>query len=243
MRFFIFTFMFISCLKAEEVYAYFDVYAMNQSFLAMETAGVVKQIFVKPSQLVKKGDVLLELENSSEKIALQLAKNDYELALTELNNSKSKLSKFSKVKDVLDSQSFEDMQDAFEEARLKAKKAELNIKRYEDALEKKTLKAPYDAIVANKFINVGEGVSPTSQKLFEIFSYPQVKLLLSFDEKYKDKVKIGQTYRYKVANEEKEAKIDLIYPSIDVKNRKIYAEAYTTGLTVGLFGEGSIIIK
>lgn len=97
--------------------------------------------------------------------------------------------------------------------------------------------------MANKFINVGEGVSPTSQKLFEIFSYPQVKLLLSFDEKYKDKVKIGQTYRYKVANEEKEAKIDLIYPSIDVKNRKIYAEAYTTGLTVGLFGEGSIIIK
>ncbi len=243
MRIFVYILFFSLALRAEEVYAYYDVYALKQSTLAMQSSGVVKEIFVKPSDVVKKGDILLELENNSEKIALELARSDYELALTELNNTKSKLLKFSEVKDVLDTQSFEDIQNAFDLARLKAQKAEQNVKKYEDLLEKTILKAPYDAVIADKFINLGEAVAAISQRLFEVFSYPDVKLVLSFDEKYKDKVKLGQSYVYKIGNEQREAKIELIYPSIDVKNRKIYAEAYTTGLVVGSFGEGKILIK
>ncbi|MEE6566503.1 efflux RND transporter periplasmic adaptor subunit, partial [Campylobacter coli] len=42
---------------------------------------------------------------------------------------------------------------------------------------------------------------------------------------------------------ELKGKISLIYPSIEVKTRKIYAEVQTTNLTPGLFGEGRIITK
>ena len=137
MRIFVYILFFSLALRAEEVYAYYDVYALKQSTLAMQSSGVVKEIFVKPSDVVKKGDILLELENNSEKIALELARSDYELALTELNNTKSKLLKFSEVKDVLDTQSFEDIQNAFDLARLKAQKAEQNVKKYEDTYHEK----------------------------------------------------------------------------------------------------------
>ncbi|HEB8061603.1 TPA: efflux RND transporter periplasmic adaptor subunit, partial [Campylobacter coli] len=44
-------------------------------------------------------------------------------------------------------------------------------------------------------------------------------------------------------NTECKGKITLIYPSIEVKTRKIYAEVETQNLTPGLFGEGRIITR
>ena len=76
-----------------------------------------------------------------------------------------------------------------------------------------------------------------------IFSYPDVKLKLSFDEKFKDRVKIGSEFVYKLDGENKERRgeISLIYPTIDTKNGKIYAEVRARNLTPGLFGEGYIV--
>lgn len=71
------------------------------------------------------------------------------------------------------------------------------------------------------------------------------KLLLSFDSKFIDVVKVGQEFRYRLEGGDKEfsSTIDLIYPTIDVRNRKVYAISYVKELKVGLFGEGKIIIK
>ena len=82
-----------------------------------------------------------------------------------------------------------------------------------------------------------------AQKLMSVFSYPDVKLKLSFDEKFKDRVKIGSEFVYKLdgQSEERRGKISLIYPTIDTKNGKIYAEVQARNLTPGLFGEGYIV--
>ncbi|EAK0459352.1 efflux RND transporter periplasmic adaptor subunit [Campylobacter upsaliensis] len=235
----------LSFVRAEELYASFNVEAKMQSRLVLESVGVVEQIFVEVSQNVKKGDLILSLDSKSEKIALQNAKNDHALALVEFQNAQSKMQKFKAVREVIDKQSFEDIQSAFNGARLRLEKAKLNIAYYENVLEKKRLVAPYDGIIANKFIQVGEGVGGVGRVLIEIFSYPDVKLILSFDEKFKDKVKLGQKFLYKIDTEQKqrEGKIALIYPSIEPKTRKIYAEVYAKDLKPGLFGEGQIIIE
>ena len=52
-------------LLAEEIYASFDVFAINQSKLAFEVGGIVKEIKVSVSKQVKKGDVLIVLNNSA----------------------------------------------------------------------------------------------------------------------------------------------------------------------------------
>lgn len=229
----------------EEIYASFNVKALKQSKLALQSIGLVQEIPVEIGQKVKKGELLLALNQESEKIALQNARNDYNLALVEYENTKSKMQKIRAVKNVIDKQSYEDMKAKLSVANLNLDKAKTNIAYYENILAKKELRAPYDAIVADKFIQIGEGVGGATQPLIEIFSYPQSKLLLSFDEKYKDKVKIGDEFSYKIDqnNTKFKGKISLIYPSIEVKTRKIYAEVESENLTPGLFGEGKIITK
>ncbi len=230
---------------SEEIYASFNVEASKQSKLALESAGLIQKILVEIGQKVKKGELLLILDQESEKIALQNAQNSYKLALVEYENTKSKMQKIQAVENVIDKQSYEDMKAKFDAAHLNLNKAKINIAYYKNAMAKKELRAPYDSIIANKFIQAGEGVGGVAQALIEIFSYPQSKLVLSFDEKYKDKVKIGDEFLYKIDQNTTEfkGKISLIYPSIEVKTRKIYAEVQTQNLTPGLFGEGRIITK
>ncbi|EAJ0336031.1 efflux RND transporter periplasmic adaptor subunit [Campylobacter lari] len=232
-------------LKSEEIYASFDVLAQNQSKLSLQSAGIVKAIYVNINDKVKKDQVLLKLEDSSEQIALKLAQNEYKLATLALEHAKSSLEKFKKVQEVIDKQSYENVLFEFQKAQSLQQKAFLNIQHYKDLIDKKTLKAPYDGIISNKYIDIGDGVKGISHILFEFFSYPKVKLLLSFDEKFKDKVKIDDIFIYKIDSNEKEyqGKITLIYPSIDIKTRKIYAEVEALNFTPGSFGEGKIITK
>ncbi|MBM0637216.1 efflux RND transporter periplasmic adaptor subunit [Campylobacter sp. VicNov18] len=229
----------------EEIYASFNVEALKQSKLSLESIGLVDQILVTIGQKVQKGELLLTLNQESEKIALENAQNSYKLALIKYENTKSKMQKIQAVKNVIDKQSYEDMKAEFNAANLKLSQAKINIIYYQNILRKKELRAPYNAIVANKFVQKGEGVSGVNQVLIEIFSYPQNKLVLSFDEKYKDKVKIGDEFFYKIDQNQSEykGKITLIYPSIEIKTRKIYAEVEAQNLTPGLFGEGRIITK
>ena len=69
-----------------------------------------------------------------------------------------------------------------------------------------------------------------------------VKLVLKFDEKYWQKVKVGQTFSYKVDGSDKtyEAKITKIYPTILSETREMQAEVKTKDLMPGLFGNGTI---
>lgn len=239
----IFIFFCMLCeLNAEDfVYASFDVVAKNSSKLAMQSIGIVDKIYVDVGDRVKKGDVLLELKNESEQIMLQKAQNDLKLALTSKDHAKSTLDKFDNVRNVTSKQVYENAKFDFDSASLKAQSAQIAIKNAKDMLDKKVLKAPYNGVISAKFIDVAEGVSGSAQPLFAMFSYPEVKLVLSFDEKYKNIVKVGQKFIYSVDDKKDQvAKIDMIYPRIDEKTRKIYAEVYTTNLTPGAFGEGKI---
>ena len=131
----------------------------------------------------------------------------------------------------------------FKHAALAQNKAHLALNLAQKRLEDTRLLAPFDGTISGKSIEVGEGVGGVAQKLISIFSYPDVKLKLSFDEKFKDRVKIGSEFIYKLdgENEERRGEISLIYPTIDTKNGKIYAEVRARNLTPGLFGEGYIV--
>ena len=231
------------CASAEEIYASFDVYALHQSKLSFELAGIIKEIKAEAGSLVKKGDLLMSLENSSELIGLKNAKAQLELAKVSFENASSKMDKFKQIQGVIDAQSFENIEALYKEASLKLEQARLNVAKFEDILDKKLLKAPFDAKVGARFVELGEGVAPISQPVIELFSYPQVRLVLSFDEKYKARVKVGQSFKFKLEGKQLEGKIKLIYPNIDPKSRKVFAEVHLSELTPGLFGQGIIIAE
>lgn len=218
-----------------KIYASFDVTAAKDAQLALKAVGIIKTVNVEIGSAVKRGDVLLELENESEKLAVKLAQNDLESAQTAKAHAKSVLDKFKLVQSVSSKQTFENAEFDFKNAALAENRAHLALNLAQKRLEDTRLLAPFDGTISSKSIEVGEGVGGVAQKLMSIFSYPEVKLKLSFDEKFKDRVKIGSEFVYKIdgENEERRGKISLIYPTIDTKNGKIYAEVQARNLTLG----------
>jgi len=233
----------VALCAQERIYASFDVAPAKDAQLALKAVGIVKSVNVEIGSAVKRGDVLLELENESEKLAVKLAQNDLENAQTAKAHAKSVLDKFKLVQSVSSKQAFENAEFDFKNAALAENRARLALNLAQKRLEDTRLLAPFDGTISGKSIEVGEGVGGVAQKLMSIFSYPDVKLKLSFDEKFKDRVKIGSEFIYKLdgQSEEKRGKISLIYPTIDTKNGKIYAEVQAQNLTPGLFGEGYIV--
>lgn len=233
----------VALCAQERIYASFDVAPAKDAQLALKAVGIVKTVNVEIGSAVKRGDVLLELENESEKLAVKLAQNDLESAQTAKAHAKSVLDKFKLVQSVSSKQAFENAEFDFKNAALSVNRAHLALNLAQKRLEDTRLLAPFDGTISGKSIEVGEGVGGVAQKLMSIFSYPDVKLKLSFDEKFKDRVKIGSEFIYKLdgQSEERHGKISLIYPTIDTKNGKIYAEVQARNLTPGLFGEGYIV--
>ena len=233
----------VALCAQDRIYASFDVAAAKDAQLALKAVGIVKAVNVEIGSAVKRGDVLLELENESEKLAVKLAQNDLESAQTAKAHAKSVLDKFKLVQSVSSKQAFENAEFDFKNAALAENAAHLALNLAQKRLEDTRLLAPFDGTISGKSIEVGEGVGGVAQKLMSIFSYPDVKLKLSFDEKFKDRVKIGSEFIYKLdgQSEERRGKISLIYPTIDAKNGKIYAEVQVQNLTPGLFGEGYIV--
>lgn len=233
----------VALCAQDKIYASFDVAAAKDAQLALKAVGIVKTVNVEIGSAVKRGDVLLELENESEKLAVKLAQNDLESAQTTKAHAKSVLDKFKLVQSVSSKQAFENAEFDFKNAALAENRAHLALNLAQKRLEDTRLLAPFDGTISGKSIEIGEGVGGVAQKLMSVFSYPDVKLKLSFDEKFKDRVKIGSEFVYKLdgQSEERHGKISLIYPTIDTKNGKIYAEVRAQNLTPGLFGEGYIV--
>lgn len=233
----------VALCAQDKIYASFDVAPAKDAQLALKAVGIVKAVNVEIGSAVKRGDVVLELENESEKLAVKLAQNDLDSAQTAKAHAKSVLDKFKLVQSVSSKQAFENAEFDFKNAALAENRAHLALNLAQKRLEDTRLLAPFDGTISAKSIEVGEGVGGVAQKLMSIFSYPDVKLKLSFDEKFKDRVKIGSEFIYKLdgQSEERHGKISLIYPTIDTKNGKIYAEVRAQNLTPGLFGEGYIV--
>ena len=216
-------------LHAEDIYATFNVQAEKNAKLAFSSSGIIGDVLVDVTSEVKKDEVLAKLQNEDLKAqlnitqtALKYAKYDYDRQL--------------KVQNIIDKAKFDQFAFKYENA-----KAQL---RFQQAmLDKTSLKAPFDGVIYEKAIEVGDVVSGQMiTNVFKIQSKHNRKLILEFDQKYHQSIKIGDTYKYKIDGDTNkyEGKISKIYPFANTKTRKIKAEVIAKDFLVGLFGDGYI---
>ncbi len=218
-------------VNAEEIYATFNVEAMKSANLAFTSSGTINSVTVEMSSKVKKGDILATLENSEIKaslaistIALAFSKKEYERQL--------------KVKKLVDASQLDSYAFKYQNA-----KAQLIYK--QSLFDKTILRAPFDSVVYEKLVELGDVVSGAMiRTILKVQSPHERKLVLEIDQKYWKILKIGQVFRYNLTGDKKEytSKITKIYPSSNIKNRKIKAEVLARDIPVGLFGEGTINI-
>ena len=227
-KIFILTLFLFQSMFAEEIYATFDVVSEKSSQLGLSASGIVSTLNVNVGDRVKKGDLLLSLNNTQEK-------NEYETARKNAEHSTKVYERYAKISDVIDK---EKMENYLYDKDIN----QLNAQNKEIILRKTELRAPYDLIVTKKNIDLGSIVLASQTKLLDVIALDDVKLVLKFDEKYWQKIKVGQTFIYKVDGSDKnyEGKITKIYPIILNETRELQAEVKAKDLMPGLFGNGTI---
>lgn len=222
----------VTSLFGESIYATFDVVAKKSANVAFSSGGIVNTIFVDIGSVVKVGDKLAVLNNKDVKAMLNIHQ-------TSLKYAKKDYDRQEKIKNIIDKAKFDKYENVYESA-----KAQVI---YQKAiLEKTILQAPFDAVVISKEIESGDVVSGQQAKTaFKLQSIEKRKLILQFDQKYHKVVKIGDSFSYKLDGDDTKYTgiISKIYPYSNSKTRKIGAEVLTSGVLVGLFGDGYITSK
>lgn len=228
---FIATLFMFQALIAGEVYATFDVVSEKSSELGLSISGTVGALHVEVGDKVKKGDLLLALNNAQEK-------NEFEIAKKNAEHSAKTYERYAKIADVIDKEKMENYTYDRDISRLTAQNKEIIFKKTE-------LRAPYDLVVTAKNTELGNIVLGSQTKLINVVAQNDVKLVLKFDEKYWKTVKVGQKFQYRVDGSDKkyEGVIAKVYPTVISSTREMQAEVKTTDVMPGLFGNGMIIME
>ncbi|MGB3150935.1 MAG: efflux RND transporter periplasmic adaptor subunit [Maribacter sp.] len=226
------SFLFILNVYAQTIYATFDVVALKSANVAFTSGGIVDKLYVEIGEQVKKDDTLATLQNDDieallniHTTTLQYAKKDYDRQV--------------QIKKIIDKQKFDSYEQVY-------KSAQAQVKYQKALLDKTILKAPFDAVVISKELEIGDVVSGQMIKtVFQLQSIHERKLILQFDQKYHNDVNVGDIFTYKIDGDTKEYQgiISKIYPFADIKTRKVKAEVITNDIMVGLFGDGYITAK
>jgi RND family efflux transporter MFP subunit len=223
--------LFVFSLNAGEIYATFNVEADKSANLAFDASGIVKKVNVSVASFVKQGDIVAVLENADKQATLDIAKTTLKFAAREYKRQE-------KIQKLIDASKFDKYAFEYENA-----KNQLDL---QQALYNKTfLRAPFDGVITYKDIEVGDTVSGLMLKtVFKIQTKSKRKLIVEFDQKYHNIVKIGDKFKYKIdaEGESYSGVISKIYPYADTNNRKIKAEVEVKDIMVGLFGDGYIIV-
>ena len=219
-------------LNAEEIYATFDIQAQKSASLAFSSSGIIEKMNVDIGSIVKKDELLAELLNEDIKAMVEVSK-------VALKYAKSDFERQEKVKQHIN-------QSLFDSFAYKFDNAKVQLQYQQTLLDKTYLRAPFDGLITAKKVEVGDVVSGQMiTEVFDIQSLKERKLVLQFDQKYHKRVKVGDSFKYKVDGDDTTytGTIYKIYPTIDSKSRKMSAEVKAEHFTVGLFGDGYITTK
>lgn len=219
-------------IQAKEVYATFTVFAKKSADLSFNYNGIINEFNVDIMSVVKKGDVLATLinddlvaTNNASKVTLKYAKLDYERYKELLKKKlidKAQLDKFAMAYESI--------------------KAHIELEK--TIYAKTILRAPFDGVITERKIELGDVVSGQMlSTAFVIQSQRDRILVVEFDQKYTNDVKIGDPFIYKVDGDETQykGKVYRIYPTVLKSSRKVAVQVAAKDLKVGLFGDGIFI--
>ncbi len=213
-----------------DVYATFEAKAVKEASLNLTSSGTVEQIHVDVGSHVKKGQTLLSLKDGEERAAYMSAKSDYEFL-------SSQYTRYQKSAEVFD-------KNTLDKVRTETERAKNQMLMYGERLSKMRLTAPFAGVIAEKNIEVGDTVGLGNKPLFRLISN-ETKLVIQFDSKFADNVKVGDEFCYAFDGKPsgKCTKIKKIYPAVNQNNKKLTAEAEGNGVKAGIFGDGQIKTK
>jgi membrane fusion protein, multidrug efflux system len=200
-----------------------SVIANESAELRSEASGKVTSIYFKEGEFVKKGKLLLNIND--DELKAQLEKARYNQKLNEDSEYRNRL--------LLEKEAIS--QEEYDNALNRLNTALADIKLFEAQIERTKLYAPFDGYIGLRMISEGAYITPNNV-VASIFSLSPAKIEFSIPARYSTKVTPGKAIRFSVENDSKllEGKVYAIEPQIDPNTRtlKIRALANNPGGTL-----------
>lgn len=220
----------------DKIFTTGTVLANEEVELRSEVSGKITEIYLKEGQKVKKGELLIKVNDSELKAQLQRAQYRLNLA-TELERRQKKLLE----KGGISQENYD------------ATLNEVNVLKSEVALikaqiDKTEIRAPFDGVVGLKYVSAGSYISP-STRIASLQNINPVKVDFSVPERYVSQVKEGDKISFTVqgTDQEFEGEIYAIEPKIESQTRTLQIRALsdnTEGLLVpGAFADLELILR
>jgi RND family efflux transporter MFP subunit len=208
-----------------------------------KTSGTIGRIKVQEGDQVKEGVVMVELQNKREKALIELARAKMEsarLAITErkiaLESSRKELERKEMMKTVIARKELENAQDnvlqyeaalLLRENELQEAQAELNLRKAE--LENTYLKAPFDGVVTEIYVEEGETVRALEDPICEVFSlkkmFVKVAIPVGFIKFVETKTAVSVQVEKEIALSGKrlKGKVHYVNPTVEPTSRTVGA--------------------
>lgn len=212
------------------------VLANEEVELRSEISGKVEQILFPEGSRVKKGDVLIKINDSELKAQLFKLESQDKLAAD----------KEQRRKQLLESNliSPEDYEAALNE--LNSIRADIQLT--EARIEKTTLRAPFDGVIGLRYVSEGSYVSPAT-RIANLQNISSIKVDFAIPEKYAKDVQKGQRIRFRTAGREelRGGSIYAIEPKIDPLTRTVQIRAISANpdgsILPGSFAEVEVVLE
>jgi len=218
---------------------------VNQAKVSTRISAVVEKVFADEGSVVKKGDLLAELDKKDISAKLNSARASLSSAKENFNYwNKEYIRDENLFKQGAVSEEERDRaKNSFAQSRARLKSAEENITFWQVNLNYADVRSPYDGVVSKRFVDAGDLAVP-GKPLFTVED--RSKLKLSFDVPQEDVPFLKQGYPvfYKVKDKLEQVKITNLFPSIS-QGKILHIEAYLNdkdGLYVGAFVPVKVLI-
>ena len=185
-----------------------QVDAINQAQIVPYISGYIVDIAAEGGQFVKKGEVLATIKQEEYIASLAQAEADVSAAKADLFNAQTKYERMQKAGDKAVSPTEMDSAEAeYLTAAAALKKAEAGRENAQTELGYTYLTAPFDGVLGNINMSVGEYVSPQSTGLMEVVQYNPIRVVFSVSDKeylnhFKNHEPQNLIIRLKLANNE-----------------------------------------
>jgi RND family efflux transporter MFP subunit len=190
------------------------------SQVASSTDGIVKQVNFEAGDKIKKGTVLIKVDSDILDSKIKSAKANLEVAQIELENAKKDYKRYEKL--ILDKAI---SQKVYDDSFFRYSKAQASLNSVQASLDelkvlknKKSIKAPFDAIVSQKSVEIAQWVSP-GKVIAELIDTSSIDLVFNLPSDYIYKLDKNENYSINIKGKEYKSKIYANIPKGDVRTR------------------------
>jgi RND family efflux transporter MFP subunit len=161
------------------------VEAVDSSILAFEVPGNVNEVHVKVGDRIEKGQVIAVLNKRTFQLDVQAAEAAVERAKVQLADKKNDLDRFQRISKMdsgaVSQSSLDKSKAAYDSALKNVKYARSQVRLAKRDLEKTILKAPFNGVIGEKFVDPFQEVK-RGERLFVLFSEKAMEVAVHIPE-------------------------------------------------------------